>query len=95
MAGNERDAAESVQDVVAQAQSLGEDERWDEAYRVLLDALGDAGDDPLLLTWAGLAAQRLGEEGEAYEHFRRALAGQPQDPFILAAAGSGVAMYTL
>ena len=91
MEGNERDAAAAVQEAVAQAQSLGEDERWDEAYRVLLDALGTAGEDPLLLTWAGLTAQRLGEEGEAYEHFRRALAGEPQDPFVLAAAGSGVA----
>ncbi|HEX2207224.1 MAG TPA: hypothetical protein VHG93_06040, partial [Longimicrobium sp.] len=45
----------------------------------------------LLLTWTGLAAQRVGEEGEAFEMFRRALGMEPQDPFVLASARSALA----
>ncbi len=86
--GEARDAA--IEGIVAQAQSLAEDELWDQAHAVLAQALDEHGDDALLLTWAGLAAQRLGEEGEAYELFRRALAMEPDDPFVLASAGSGL-----
>ncbi|HEX6037629.1 tetratricopeptide repeat protein [Longimicrobium sp.] len=82
--------AEVIEDAAARAQSLGEDERWDEAYELLAEALEEQGDDPLLLTWAGMAAQRLGEESQAYDHFRAALAMEPSDPFVLAAAGSGL-----
>lgn len=87
-AGAER--AEAIEDAVARAQSLGEDERWDEAYELLAEALDEQGEDALLLTWAGIAAQRLGEESQANDHFRAALALEPADPFILAAAGSGL-----
>lgn len=82
---------EAIEDVVARAQSLGEDDRWDDAYALIAEALEEQGEDALLLTWAGLAAQRLGEESEAYDRFRAALALEPSDPFVLAAAGSGVA----
>lgn len=84
----ERD--EAIEDVVTRAHSLGEDDRWDDAYALVAEALDDLGDDALLLCWAGIAAQRLGEESEAYDRFRAALALQPTDPFILAAAGSGL-----
>ncbi|HWK89455.1 MAG TPA: tetratricopeptide repeat protein [Longimicrobium sp.] len=84
-------AADEVEALAAEAASLGEQERWDEARSMLADALERFPDAAPLLCWAGLAAQRLGEDGEAYELFRRCLAQDPQDPFILAAAGSGVA----
>lgn len=86
--GAERE--EAIDDAVARAQSLGEEERWDDAYALLAEALDEQGDDALLLTWAGIAAQRLGEESQAHDHFRAALALEPVDPFILAAAGSGL-----
>lgn len=82
--------AEAIDEAVARAQSLGEDERWDEAYELLAEALDEQGEDPLVLTWAGIAAQRLGEDSQANDHFRAALAMEPVDPFILAAAGSGL-----
>ena len=78
---------------VAEAQALGEEERWDEAHSLLVGALEEEGESALLLCWAGIASQRLGNESEAYDFFRRALAKQPEDPFILAAAGSGVAVF--
>jgi Flp pilus assembly protein TadD len=86
--GAERE--EAIDDVVARAQSLGEEDRWDDAYALVAEALDEQGDDPQLLTWAGIAAQRLGEESRAYDHFRAALELQPVDPFLLAAAGSGL-----
>ncbi|CAA9327926.1 MAG: hypothetical protein AVDCRST_MAG68-2257 [uncultured Gemmatimonadetes bacterium] len=79
--------------VVAEAQTLGEEERWDEAHSLLAGALEEHGDSAVLLCWAGIAAQRLGNDGEAYDFFRRALALQPEDPFVLAASGSGVALF--
>ncbi|HEX5726801.1 MAG TPA: tetratricopeptide repeat protein [Longimicrobiaceae bacterium] len=87
------DALAAVEALVSEAESLGAEERWDEARSLLLEALDDHPDDPRLLCWLGIAAQRLGEEGEAYEHFRRALAQEPADVFVLATAGSGVAAY--
>src|SRR5688500_8027385 len=85
---DERDV--TIDGIAAQAQSLAEDELWEQVRDLLDQALDEHGDDPLLLVWAGLAAQRVGEEGEAYEMFRRALALEPTDPFVLATAGSGL-----
>jgi len=86
-------STEVVEALVAEAESLGAEDRWEEAQSLLLDALEDHPDHALLLCWAGIASERLGSEGEAYELFRRALAQAPTDPFVLAAAGSGVAMF--
>lgn len=87
------DGARSSDDIVAEAQSLGSEDRWDEARDLLLEALPDHPVDALVLCWLGIASERLDEDGEAYEFFRRALAQQPVDPFILAAAGTGVSAY--
>lgn len=91
MTENGQAAAGDTRAIADEAASLGEQDRWDMAYTLLVDAVDTHGDDALLLCWSGLAAQRLGEEAEAYEWFRRALAQDPQDPFILAAAGNGLA----
>lgn len=87
------EATAAVDALVAEAESLGAEERWDQAQTLLLEALPDHPHDPLLLCWLGIACERMGEESEAYDFFRRCLAEEPSDPFILAAAGSGVAMY--
>ncbi|HET7232253.1 MAG TPA: hypothetical protein VFJ16_19760 [Longimicrobium sp.] len=85
--------ARTTDDLVAEAQSLGSEDRWDDARDLLLEALPDHPDDALLLCWLGISCERLDEESQAYEFFRRALAQQPVDPFILAAAGTGVSMF--
>jgi Flp pilus assembly protein TadD len=82
------DTAEAL---VAEAESLGEQDRWHEAHQLLADELESHAEDPRVLCWLGIAAQRLDEEGEAYDMFRRALALQPEDPFVLAVAGTAVA----
>lgn len=86
-------AAAAVEELVSEAESLGADERWDEALELLLEALPENADNALLLCWLGIASERLGSEGEAYEYFRRCLAQQPTDPFVLAAAGVGVSTF--
>ena len=91
MIENGQEAAGDTRAIADEAASLGEQDRWDMAYALVVDAVDTHGDDALLLCWAGLAAQRLGEEAEAFEWFRRALAQDPRDPFILAAAGNGLA----
>ena len=77
--------------LVARVEEMAADERWDEAHELLADALDDHGDDALVLCWLGIAAQRVGEDAEAYEAFRRCMDLEPVDPFILASAGSGLA----
>jgi Flp pilus assembly protein TadD len=79
--------------VAAEAQQLGAEGRWEEARNMLTEALEAREGDALLLAWAGIASQRLGEDGQAYELFRQALATGPEDPFVLAAAGTGVAAF--
>src|SRR5690606_15015755 len=48
---------------------------------------------PYLLCWMGVAEQELGNDGAAYEYFRRCLAEDPVDPHLLALAGSGLAAF--
>ena len=92
-AGADAKRAEAIGDAVTEAESLGNEERWEDARDLLLESLQEHGDDAYLLGWLGIVSERLGEEGEAYEFFRRCLALEPTDPFLLTAAGSGVALY--
>lgn len=87
------ESAGPLDEALRQAASLGDEGRWDEARDLLLEDLDDHPEDPALLCALGVASRHLGADGEAYEFFRRTLAAQPQDPFILATAGSGVAVY--
>jgi len=91
--GEDDDNGAAVDALVAEAESLGAEERWDQAQTLLMDALPDHPHDPLLLCWLGIASERMDEDGLAYDFFRRCLEEEPTDPFILAAAGSGVAAY--
>jgi Flp pilus assembly protein TadD len=80
-----------VDALVARVAEMGEDERWDEAYELMLDAWDDHHDDALYLCWLGIAAQRTGVDSDAYDYFRRCLALEPADPFVLSAAGGALA----
>jgi Flp pilus assembly protein TadD len=88
-----QEATEGPEALAAEAQQLGTEDRWEEARTMLVEALEQHPDHPLLLCWAGLASQQLGEDGHAYELFRQALAQGSEDPFVLAAAGSGMAAF--
>jgi Flp pilus assembly protein TadD len=85
------EAHAATEALIARVEEMAEEERWDEAHALLTDALEDHAEDALVLCWLGIAAQRVGEDGEAYEMFRRALDLEPVDPFILSSAGTGLA----
>ena len=76
-----------------EALALGDEGRWEDMAALLGAALRDNPDDPYLLCWLGVALQEVGNEGEAYDHFRRALAEEPTDPQLLAVIGGGLAQF--
>lgn len=80
-------------DVLRQAIALGDEGRWEEMAVLLANELESDPDEPYLLCWAAVAERELGNEGAAYELFRRCLAQNPSDAHLLAIAGSGVAAF--
>lgn len=94
MSGDGRDM--DVQAVLAEALELGDQERWDDMATLLSDALDTSDDEdaePYLLCWLGVAESELGNDGAAYEAFRRCIELQPADPLVLSLAGSGLAEF--
>jgi Flp pilus assembly protein TadD len=84
-----RDLEQTVQSALA----LGDDGRWDEMVEVLTTALEDDRDEPYLLCWLGVAHRQLGQDGLAYEYFRRCWQNDPLDPELLALCGAGLAAF--
>lgn len=82
-----------LDEILARALSLGEEGRWQEAAEGLREVLPQYGEDAALHCWLGVAERELGMDGIAYERFKTALGLQPEDPMILALAGSGVAAF--
>jgi len=79
--------------LLGQVLSLSEEGAWDAAAELLRDHLVEFEDDPAIHCWLGVAERELGMEGVAYERFKQALALNPEDPYILATAGSGIAYF--
>lgn len=88
-----REMAGSVDEILERALALGDEGQWDDMARVLGEALETWSDDPYLLCWLGVAEQELGNDGAAYDYFRRCLAEEPLDPHLLALAGAGLAAF--
>jgi Flp pilus assembly protein TadD len=82
-----------IESVLSEALALGEDARWEEMALVLANALEESPEDPYLLCWAGVAEQELGNDGAAYELFRRCVDQDPLDANLLALAGAGLAHF--
>ncbi|HSJ64934.1 MAG TPA: tetratricopeptide repeat protein [Gemmatimonadaceae bacterium] len=82
-----------IEAALKEAMSLGEEGRFDEMAQVLADALADEPDEPYLLGWLGVAERELGNDGAAYEYFKRCVAAEPVDPQLLALAGAGLAAF--
>jgi Flp pilus assembly protein TadD len=76
-----------------EALALGDEGRWQEMAEVLVRALRDEPDDPYLLGWLGVAERELGNDGAAYDYFKRCVAEEPVDPMLLALAGAGLAAF--
>lgn len=71
----------------------GEEGDWEGMALELSEALQDLPGDPALLCWLGVAEREMGLPGSAYERFKEALAQEPEDPFVLATVGNGLAQF--
>ena len=79
--------------LLQRALSLADDGDWVSAAELLREQLGDFGDEASLHCALGVAERELGNAGLAYECFKKALQLQPEDPYVLATAGNGVALF--
>jgi tetratricopeptide (TPR) repeat protein len=82
-----------VESTLKQALELGEEQRFEEMAQLLAGALQDEPDEPYLLGWLAVAERELGNDGAAYEYFKRCIAQEPADPQLLALAGAGLAAF--
>ena len=82
-----------VEQLLERAQHLADDNDWAGVAELLRDHLEDFDEEPSVHCALGVAERELGLEGVAYERFKRALALEPTDPYVLATAGSGIATF--
>lgn len=82
-----------VDALLRDALALGDEGRFPEMMELLERGLRDVPDDPYLLGWLGVAHRELGEDGVAYDYFKRCIAEEPEDPQLLALAGAGIAAF--
>ena len=80
-------------DLLERAHTLADEGDWDGMAQVLREGLTDFDEDPAVHCWLGVAERELGLAGVAYERFKRALALEPTDPYVLATAGNGIAAF--
>ena len=82
----------AVEEIIEQAMALGDEGRWQEMAELLARTARESEeDDPYLYGWLGVAERELGNDGAAYDAFKRCIAAEPVDPNLLALAGSGLA----
>jgi Flp pilus assembly protein TadD len=79
--------------LLGRAISLADGGDWGPAAEVLRDNVADFADEASVHCALGVAERELGNDGVAYECFKKALALQPEDPYVLATAGNGVAWF--
>ena len=82
-----------LEEILQRALHLGEEEDWEGMAGALRSALESFPGDPYILCWLGVAEEELGLEGVAYERFKQALSAGPEDPHLLATAGSALARF--
>jgi superkiller protein 3 len=75
------------------ALALGDEGRWDEMAALLTRALREEPDEPNLLCWLGVAYREAGQDGVAYDYFKRCWQQDPLDPHVLAMCGAGLAAF--
>jgi tetratricopeptide (TPR) repeat protein len=82
-----------LQELLDRALALADEGDWDGMAALLREHLTEHEGEPAVHCWLGVAERELGMEGVAYERFRRSLALGPEDPYVLATAGNGVAAF--
>jgi len=79
-----------LEPLLERALSLADEGDWESMAELLEEHLSRFEDDAAVHCWLGVAERELGLLGSSYERFRRALALNPEDPYVLATAGNGV-----
>lgn len=82
-----------LEQLLERAHTLGEEGDWGGAAELLREHLEDFDEEPAVHCWLGVAERELGLAGVAYERFKRAIELDPSDPYVLATAGSGIALF--
>jgi Flp pilus assembly protein TadD len=72
---------------------LGEEGDWEGAADLLREHLAQHDEEAEVHCALGVAERELGLDGVAYERFKRALALNPTDPYVLATAGNAIASF--
>ena len=81
----------AVEELLAEAHRSGDENDFETMAEVLRAGLERFEGDPYVLCWLGIAERELGMDGIAYERFKQCLAAEPEDPFVLATAGTALA----
>lgn len=82
-----------LEQLLERSLGLADEGDWESMAALLREHLEAHEGEPAVHCWLGVAERELGMEGVAYERFRRALALGPEDPYVLATAGNGVAAF--
>jgi len=82
-----------LEQLLQQALDRGNEGDWEGMAEELGEALEQVPEDPVLLCWLGVAERELGLSTSAYDRFKEALAGNPEDPHVLATIGTGLAQF--
>ncbi|MEQ9400679.1 MAG: hypothetical protein RJQ04_16060 [Longimicrobiales bacterium] len=72
---------------------LAEEGDWESAAMLLREHLSEHEEEPAIHCWLGVAERESGLDGVAYERFKRALSLDPDDAYVLATAGNGIAAF--
>lgn len=83
----------NLQEVLERALRSADEGDWETAADLLRENLEEHEDAPEVHCWLGVAERELGMDGIAYERFKRALALDPEDPYVLATAGNAIAHF--
>ncbi|HSG06971.1 MAG TPA: hypothetical protein VLA36_01345, partial [Longimicrobiales bacterium] len=79
--------------LLERALSLADEGNWEGMAELLREHIAEFGEEPAVHCWLGVAEREMGMNSIAYERFKRALALNPTDPYVLATAGNGVSAY--
>lgn len=79
--------------LLERALGLADEGDWQAMADLLREHLETFGEEPAVHCWLGVAEREMGMEGVAYERFRRAVHLGTEDPYVLATAGSALAVF--
>lgn len=82
-----------LDELLDRAHAFGDLSDFEGMAETLREGLDAFPGDPFVLCWLGVAERELGLDGIAYERFKQCVAADPEDPFVLATAGTALASF--